>query len=324
MILSFFYTKHFDIFVSYMKLIICILFLFLIPFFAFAQTDSTVKKTDSSGLKPLNSASDSVIVNDTLTVKADSSVLKDSIVKIRFDTLFMRKSGNQIIENEIKSGSIKLFPAKEGLFYYIIFLFLLIGLLRMGFSQYFNNLFRVIFRTSIKQKQIRDLLLQSPVPSVLMNCFFVLSSGLYIIFLLIHLKLLSTDNFWINYIYCMGALAFVYIIKFLGLKITGWLFNASEVSESYIFIVFIINKMLGIAFLPFIMLLAFTTGPVFNVTLNLSWITIALLFGYRFILSYNATRKEIKLNPFHFVLYICAFEIVPLLLIYKLLMIIFW
>ena len=44
---------------------------------------------------------------------------------------------------------------------------------------------------------------------------------------------------------------------------------------------------------------------------------------YKFILSYSAVRKEVKLNSFHFILYILGFEVVPLLLIYKLLLLIF-
>jgi hypothetical protein len=195
-------------------------------------------------------------------------------------------------------------------------------LFRGAFAKYFNDLFRVFFRTTLKQKQIREQLLQSALPSVLMNCFFVLSTGLYVNFLLFHFQLSIEENFWLQYVYCMSAVAFIYSVKFLGLKITGWLFNVSEAAEAYIFIVFIINKMLGIALLPFLVLLAFTSGSVYNTSLNLSWILAGLLFGYRFILSYKATRSEIKLNPYHFVLYIIGFEIVPLLLIYKLLLII--
>jgi hypothetical protein len=45
------------------------------------------------------------------------------------------------------------------------------------------------------------------------------------------------------------------------------------------------------------------------------------LFIYRFIISYTPIRNEIKLNRFHFFIYLCAFEIAPLLLIYKVLLI---
>jgi hypothetical protein len=47
---------------------------------------------------------------------------------------------------------------------------------------------------------------------------------------------------------------------------------------------------------------------------------VVFFYGYRFIVSFGPVRKEIKVNGFHFFLYLCAFEIAPLLLIYKLLL----
>ena len=200
---------------------------------------------------------------------------------------------------------------------------MLFGLLRIAFAKYFNDLFRVFFRTTLKQNQMREQLLQSPLPSVLMNCFYVLSIGMYINFLLVNYELSLVDNFWLQYIYCMAAISFIYIVKFLGLKLTGWIFNMYEATESYIFIVFIINKMLGMMLLPFLVLLAFTSNPIFYNSMILSWFGIGLLLGYRTILSIGIARNEIKLKVFHFILYIFAFEVIPLLLIYKLLLIVF-
>jgi hypothetical protein len=109
----------------------------------------------------------------------------------------------------------------------------------------------------------------------------------------------------------------VYFIKFVGLKISGWLFNMEEAAHSYIFIVFVVNKMIGILLLPFIVIIAFTTGDIYSIAFTLSWCLIGALLIYRFILTYTAVRNQVKVNPFHFFLYLCAFEIAPLLLIYK-------
>ncbi len=48
---------------------------------------------------------------------------------------------------------------------------------------------------------------------------------------------------------------------------------------------------------------------------------LALTLAYRFIISYKPIRNEIKVSRFHFFVYLCAFEIAPLLLIYKVLLI---
>jgi DMSO/TMAO reductase YedYZ heme-binding membrane subunit len=81
--------------------------------------------------------------------------------------------------------------------------------------------------------------------------------------------------------------------------------------------------MIGILLFPFLILLAFTSGDVYSIGLNLSWYLVAGLLVYRIILTFGAVHNQVKVNPFHFFLYICAFEIVPLLLIYKGLLLLF-
>ena len=190
----------------------------------------------------------------------------------------------------------------------------------MSFPKYFLDLFRVAFKTTLKQRQISEQLIQAPLPSLLLNCFFLFTIGLYITFVLQHYHMARNYNFWLLYCYSFIALAVVYLIKYLSLKFVGWLFNITATAQGYIFIVFMINKIIGIYILPFLILLAFTDNSIYEVAFIFSYLGVFALLAYRFILSYGLVQNEIRLNPFHFFLYLCAFEIVPLLLIYKALM----
>jgi hypothetical protein len=309
-------------------------FICLYPAAIFAQADSTNNQIDSlrkDSLKPkphLKKITDSTRVSTKTNFQIDSLHLKDSLRRIdslrlvqqTSDSLKRKLAEKQIPVQILKEGDKKVFQGKEYLFYYLVFLFILFGLLRRAFAKYFYDLFRVFFKTTLKQRQTQE---QSSLASVFMNSFFVLSAGLYVNFLLQYFHLVISDNFWLQYLYCIGALGIIYLVKFIGLKITGWLFNVSNTTDSYIFIVFIINKTLGIFLLPFLLLLAFANDPLYSSAMLISWIGLSLLLVYRFILSYSAVRKEVKLNSFHFILYILGFEVIPLLLIYKLLLIIF-
>ncbi|HET9746248.1 MAG TPA: DUF4271 domain-containing protein [Chitinophagaceae bacterium] len=263
---------------------------------------------------------DSLKIKDSLRV-LDSIKLAQQQITDSIQKKLEEEKRSQL--TDLKEGEKKTFIGKELLFYYLVLLLLLFGLLRRAFAKYFHDLFRVFFRTTLKQRQTQEQLLQSSLPSVLLNTFFVLSAGLYLNFILTYFNLSITSNFWLQYGYCAAALAIIYVVKFLGLKLTGWVFNVSNATDAYIFVVFIVNKVLGIFLLPFLLLLAFTTEPLYGSAIYLSWFGIGLLLIYRFILSYAAIRKEVKLNSFHFVLYILSFEVVPLLLIYKLLLLIF-
>ncbi|HYC41288.1 MAG TPA: DUF4271 domain-containing protein [Chitinophagaceae bacterium] len=212
---------------------------------------------------------------------------------------------------------------REVFFYAIILLLLLYALIRRTFPRYFEDLFRLFFRTTIKQRQIKEQLLQNPLPSILLNAFFVISGGFYLSFLIEHFGINPAGNFWLLYLYCMLGLATIYLVKFLGLKATGWVFGARDAADSYLFVVFMINKMAGLLLLPFVVLLAFTAGDFRNTVVTLSFALLAGLLAYRFILTYSVIRNQVKVNPFHFFLYLCAFEIAPVLLVYKALLIYF-
>lgn len=214
-------------------------------------------------------------------------------------------------------STVRKFTGKEWLFYLLLALLIAFGFLRNLFPKYFSDLFRLFFRTTIKQRQIKEQLMQTLLPSLLLNGFYAVSASLYISLVLEHFDMNPANNFWLLVLYCCAGLSAIYLIKFIGIKVTGWLFNMQEAADSYIFIVFVVNKMIGILLLPFLVLIAFAVGEIYSVAIALSWCLVGGLFIYRFILTYTAVRNQVKVNPFHFFLYLCAFEIAPLLLIYK-------
>ncbi|HET9431778.1 MAG TPA: DUF4271 domain-containing protein [Chitinophagaceae bacterium] len=283
-------------------------------------TDSIVKKEKPVIARPISPLADSFslrpIIKDSGWVLVDSIPLAIQI--LRQHPYFGFGSKPTALSPVYKKP-----PGKELLFYALIALLLLFAFLRQAFTKYYNDLFRLFFRTTLKYRQIREQLMQTPLPSLLLNGFFVLVGGMYISLLLIHFNLIGSDEFWLYTMYACLGLAGIYFLKFLGLKLIGWIFNLRDAADSYIFIVFVINKVLGVFLLPFIVMLAFMSGTGYTIALMLSWFGVGALFLYRYILTYAAVRNQVRFNPFHFFLYICAFEIAPLLLIYKLLLVFF-
>ena len=156
-------------------------------------------------------------------------------------------------------------------------------------------------------------------PSVLLNLFFFLSIGMFLTLVLQYFKLGLDFNFWLLYLYCVLALICIYVVKFVSLKFFGWVFQVSESTDAYTFIVFTTNKIIGISLLPFLVILAFTQGVVSDAAMSLSIMMVFALLAYRFFLSWLSTRKQIRISLFHYFLYLFAFEVIPLLLINKLL-----
>ncbi len=202
-------------------------------------------------------------------------------------------------------------------FYLLAGLVLLMALTKFFFARYFGNLFRVFFNTSLRQSQLTDQLLQAKLPSLFFNAFFILSGGFYIYFLLLQYHFTGNSNQWYLLPSCIALLGLVYLVKYSSLKFTGWVTGHSQVTDTYVFIIFLIAKIMGVIVLPFIVLMAFSDAPIASGSALISLLLIAFLLLLRFFRSYGLIQNQLKVSRFHFFLYIIGIEILPLLLIYK-------
>jgi hypothetical protein len=208
---------------------------------------------------------------------------------------------------------------KDAVFYVVIALLLAFAFIKNAFHRYVQDLFRIFFKTTMRQRQIKEQMSQTPLPSLLLNVLFILSLGIFMVLVLQHYGLGLRFNFWVLLAYCITGLACIYLIKFISLKFFGWVFGLADAIDAYIFIVFTTNKITGILLLPLVVVVAFSFGTVMLAALVLSLLLIGGLFVYRYFLSYSTIQGQVRLSFFHFAIYFCAFEIMPLLLINKLL-----
>jgi Domain of unknown function (DUF4271) len=211
---------------------------------------------------------------------------------------------------------------RDSLFYIIAGLALLLAFLKYVYSRYFVTLFRVFFNTSLKQSQLTDQLLQSKLPSLLFNLFFILSAGIYAYLLLSNYRFTGHGN-WMTALFCVAFVGVTYVLKFCTLKFTGWVTGISEVTNTYIFVIFLINKIIGVFLLPFTVIIAFAALPISRTAALVSLLCIGLFLLLRFFRSYGLLQNQLKISKFHFMLYIIGIELLPLLLIYKALMVYF-
>jgi len=304
-----------------------------LPMLAMAQKDSLSAKDSTPAKKiiakvlPADSQfmptvkKDSLLARDTMRI-GDSALLAASDASIQtspYQTVLqnpflpLKSTDNKWI-NDFRETS-----GKERLFYLIAGLLLLLALIRVAFPRYLNNLFIYFFRTSLRQKQTRDQLLQEQISSLLMNLMFFMITATFITLAVQYFKWAKGD-FWRVWLGSVIFLMLLYLGKFLFLRFAGWVFNSREAASSYLFIVFMMNKMLGILLIPVLLLVAFSAQPLVQAALTLGWLLIIGAFVYRYLASFALFRNKIALNAFHFFIYLLAVEIIPLLLIYKLVM----
>lgn len=295
---------------------------FLFSFSAFAQTDSIGRRDSSLRVKDTNLLVQDTIKHDSILTPAINKPLhikartwqEDTVFTIFFKGAFFTSAAKPVFRIDEK----RMPQNKDELFYLLTGLVLFLGFVQVTFSKYFQNIFRLFFQTSFLQKQKRETLLQDNLPSLLLNTLFVITGGLFIT-LVLQQQLKIEIFFWRLLFYAAGLLAAIYIVKYLFITFAGWVFNEREAANTYIFIVFLINKILGIFLIPLLLVFAFSTANIANVIITLTAFLAMLLLLYRYAVSLTIIKRNMKVKPLHFFIYLCAVELVPLLIIYKVL-----
>ncbi len=208
-------------------------------------------------------------------------------------------------------------PQKDALFYLLAGLIFFFGIIRTVYDRYFTTLFRVFFNSSLRQSQLTDQLLQSKLPSLFFNLVFLFAGGFYAYFLFERFGKPGNDVNWLLLGSCIGIFMAVYIIKYLTLKFVGWVTGYRNEADTYTFVLFLINKIIGICLLPVIVILSFSESSIAYIATIVSFLLVGILLLLRFFRSYSLLQHKLNVSRFHFILYILAMEILPLLLIYK-------
>ena len=216
-------------------------------------------------------------------------------------------------------NELRIAPNFDGRFYLLIGMLFYLAFIKVTFPKYFSNLFQLIFQSPVRQKQTREQLQQNNLAALFSNILFILNASIFV-------SLLAVKNAWVDFsLYtCIGysaaLFAGLYVFKFLFLWFSGWLFGQTEAIGNYSFIVFLTNKVMGVFLIPAILLLAFSPISVQDFAYNIALIVITILFVYRYLISFSIVRTSLKVSAFHFFLYLCTCEVLPMFVLYKLTM----
>ncbi len=210
-------------------------------------------------------------------------------------------------------------PGKEVYFYIVTGLFLLFAIFKASFDKYFTDLMNLFFRRSLKQRQLKQQVVQNSLPSLLFNVLFVITAGFYAAIAIQKNIDFSQPELplWQLFIYTTTAIGIIYGGKYFVLKFIGWVFRISKLTDNYIFLIFLVNKVVTILILPLILVIALSAKPVSTIAWTLSWLLIAGFILYRYVSAVGIVRKDNSISFFHFILYIGAFEILPTIILYK-------
>ncbi|HEY2727148.1 MAG TPA: DUF4271 domain-containing protein [Parafilimonas sp.] len=286
---------------------------------------SVSKKPDSLVRNNFNDSINRVATIDSINHSVISDSIKnDSILAtatlIRNDSIAKasQKIKKQAAVQKGMPGVIRNSVNTDLVFYVLIFIIFFLALVKSSFPKYFNSIFSLSFQATFRQTQTREQMSQNFFPAFMLNVLFILSVGLFITLFAQFYKWANIP-FWQLFIYSTTILGVVYMIKYFVIFFTGWVFNAPDAAAEYRFIVFLINKLIGVLFIPILFVIAYSNDDVKKIAITIALCIAGLLIALRYLVSLARIRKNLNLAAFHFFIYLCAVEIMPLLVIYKIL-----
>lgn len=191
---------------------------------------------------------------------------------------------------------------------------------RFFYYRIFRQLYTSFYNITTTNQIVRD-------ESVLLQRASLILS--VISYMLMGLFLYQLSIFWawdmgvlqgglIRFVFLSLSVAIAYSLKMISLRFLSSVFEIEKPVALYIFNIFLMIMMIGLLLLPINILLAY--GPIeyrpWIVLVALS--IIALLFVYRIIRAIGIWIGISGFSLFYLFLYLCTFEIAPLLIIWKL------
>jgi len=209
-----------------------------------------------------------------------------------------------------------LYPAN----WFFLFIFLdliLFAWVRISFGASFVRTFEASFNFQTAVRMFNDnSQLQRQLDSIL-NFYYFLNGAFFMLILenFFHIYPFQQEGI-ILYLINFALLASYFLLRSALVRLTGYLFNRTSLFREYSYHVSNYNKILGAIIAPFLILLIYIQD---NLKIYFIWFVIILLLSIYILRIIRGLIFSWKRNVFilYMFLYLCALEIVPLLLLFK-------
>lgn len=206
------------------------------------------------------------------------------------------------------------------LFVVVLSMFIILTLIVTIFRILIEKIWKAFFYDNMLNQLIRE---QSPglaLAYVILYTMFFINAGIFAFLATKFFGVTVGSSNFSSLMVCVGGIAAFFLAKHIVLWLLGFVFPIGKEVASYQFTILVFNITLGLFLVPFILFVAYapaqTTTYVVHTALGLLGFTY-LFLGMRGLFIAN---RFLAWHRFHFLLYLCAVEIAPLLVIVKLLL----
>ena len=200
-----------------------------------------------------------------------------------------------------------------------IFVLILMAVIRFSFSKYLHRVIDSIFNYQTSSNLFLEKNLRNLRGSVFLNLLFFLNTSFFTVQCYDNLVLSKEfPTSFLLFLYALAGLITIYLGKIIVVRSIGYIFNGINESKEYLYSVFLYNKNLGVVLLIVTLSVPFVKAGASVILLHAGLLIAFLFYLLRLTRGIKILfRKHVSI--YYMILYLCALEILPFLVIYKLL-----
>jgi|AntAceMinimDraft_17_1070374.scaffolds.fasta_scaffold01289_4 hypothetical protein len=200
----------------------------------------------------------------------------------------------------------------------LIFCFVLFAWIQVSFKKRFFQICKAFLSKDFVNQLVREGNLFKEYVSIFLfiNFFASISLLIYITNLFL-LNIQYYSKGLLLYIEIFSFVLIFFLLKIFVIKFTGILFKAKKESEEHILHMFLFNYIIGVTLL-FLLVFIIYANKIGIIVLYVSLVLTGLIYLYRLIRIGLIWSNNKKISMFYLFLYLCGLEILPLILLTKL------
>ncbi len=225
---------------------------------------------------------------------------------------------NHLLKPSSNGPNIKVHEHQNWMFLTLLLMLFLIAILRVFYQKKFTLFVNAFVSKRFSNQIIRDENALTQSTSVVLTVVFFISLSLffYLVTNHFHHNLMGFNGFQKFSVILIACFGF-YFLKLLLNKLGGYIFKVYKETDEYIFNQFIVLQILGLLLTICCILLNYSVQIEKEVIIYLGFSALIIGFAIRMIKSVGIANMN-TYSPVYIFLYLCTLEILPLIIIIKL------
>lgn len=210
-------------------------------------------------------------------------------------------------------------PVKQHsmLFYLLVTMLGIFAYSKNAFGKYVGGLYQSFTNLHLAQQFFKDNYHNNPPVNLYLQINVILAGSILGFLTIRYLgRLPNIADGWLMLL-ILGFVATSLAGRYLMLRLAALILPAKETILFYLFNLRIINSMISLLLAPLLIIIAFSAPPFVEIGLITAGILIGSLLIYNYYRGLIVGEEAVKMRKFHFFIYLCTFEIAPVIILLK-------